>query len=386
MPPRWTQSTQSRLSLLTVVLLISVWWILSLNLSAQTDPSNISQTPSKVDGIPAPPKHVEPLPLPTIPDPSQPEEPTLPEPPVAPSPPAEPLPVTTATQPLAPAAPTSTAATDRPLIVYAYAESDAARVNLEFFLAKGLHGAADFVFIFNGQTTATTLVPNLPNIRVVERANTCFDLGAIGEVLREGDLWKKYKRFITMNASIRGPFLPMWSSGCWSDLYLRKVTDTNKLVGMTLNCIPRMHIQSMIFATDDIGMGLLLDPALATSASVDDQFGTKDNPVGLSGCYADWNAAVHAEVGTTSLITNAGYTVDAFMTSLRSEATPEEYCRAHPESGDMLWDKRYFGSNIHPYETVFIKANRDVDAKLIESMTAWHLRVKTSGFDSCGRE
>ncbi|TDZ39154.1 hypothetical protein CTRI78_v010673 [Colletotrichum trifolii] len=276
-----------------------------------------------------------------------------------------------------------TASKERPLIVYAYHETASARENLEYFVAKGLHNAADFVFIFNGDANSSSIVPDLPNVRIVKRENTCFDMGAIGEVLRQDDLWKKYKRFITLNASIRGPFLPTWSSSCWSDLYLNKVTDTTKLVGMTLNCVPRLHVQSMIFATDDVGIGILLDPTIATSASEDDRFGSKDDPVGLSGCYSDWNAAVHAEVGTTGLIMKAGYEVDVMMTALRPEGGAEEYCRANPESGDMLWDKKYFGSNIHPYETIFIKANRDVDPELMSSMTQWHLRMETSSFDVC---
>ena len=153
---------------------------------------------------------------------------------------------------------------------------------------------------------------------------------------------------------------------------------------MTLNCLPRLHIQSMIFATDDVGMALLLDPALAMSASVDDRFGKHGDPVGLTGCYKDWNAAVHAEVGTTALITGAGYRVDAMMTALHSEDGAEAYCRIHPDSGDLLWNGRYFGSNIHPYETMFIKANRDIDKPLLESLTKWHLSQKTTGFDECG--
>ena len=121
------------------------------------------------------------------------------------------------------------ASKDRPLIVYAYAESAPARENLQYFLARGLHGAADFVFVFNGETNATSLVPDMPHIRVVKRSNTCYDLGAIGEVLRADDLWRRYRRFITLNASIRGPFRPMWSSACWSDVYLSKVTDATKV-------------------------------------------------------------------------------------------------------------------------------------------------------------
>ncbi|KAK1717411.1 hypothetical protein CaCOL14_002057 [Colletotrichum acutatum] len=331
MPSLGVHWTPLKIGLLTAVFLISAWWILPFQLPAI--PESIAHGSS---------------PKPATPDQQ------------------------------------SASSKDRPLIVYAYHDSESARANLDYFVNKGIHNGADFVFIFNGDANASSTIPDLPNISIVKRDNTCFDMGAIGEVLRKDDLWKKYKRFITMNASIRGPFLPAWSSSCWSDLYLSKVTETTKLVGMTLNCIPRLHVQSMIFATDDVGMGILLDPTVATSASEDDRFGSKDAPVGLSGCYADWNAAVHAEVGTTGLIMNAGYKVDAMMTALHSEEGVEEYCKAHPESGDLLWDKKYFGSNIHPYETVFIKANRNVDPSLMSSMTDWHMRMKSNSFDVCG--
>lgn len=132
-------------------------------------------------------------------------------------------------------------------------------------------------------------------------------------------------------------------------------------------------------------MGILLDPALATTASVDDEFATKEDPVGMSGCYEDWKHAVHAEVGITGLITNAGYGVDVLMTSSHSEASMEEYCAANPKSGDTLWDKAYFGANIHPYETVFIKANRNVDPVLLERMTDWHLKMPSNSWDRCGK-
>jgi hypothetical protein len=41
--------------------------------------------------------------------------------------------------------------------------------------------------------------------------------------------WRKYRRFILMNASIRGPFMPHWSGQCWSEVYLRKVTEEVKV-------------------------------------------------------------------------------------------------------------------------------------------------------------
>ncbi|KAI7785660.1 hypothetical protein LA080_006681 [Diaporthe eres] len=201
---------------------------------------------------------------------------------------------------------------------------------LQVLLEKGIHGGADFAFIFNGETEAVSLVPEHPNIRVIQRENTCFDLGGMGEVLRKDDLWKRYKRFITMNASIKSPFLPRYAStACWTDIFLGRVTDTVTLVGTTANCQPSPHVQSMLWATDDIGMGILLDPALAHSVPQDDHWGTVDDPVGLSFCHETMDAAVHSELGSTRLITSQGYRVDVLMTAYESSAGAgiEEYCK-----------------------------------------------------------
>jgi hypothetical protein len=120
---------------------------------------------------------------------------------------------------------------DRPLIQYAYADgkTDNARDNLKFFLAHGLHDAADFVFILNGETTARILIPNKPNIRIVQRPNDCYDMGAHAEVLQAEDNYKRYKRFILMNASVRGPMLPHWTKECWTDMFLGRLSEEVKV-------------------------------------------------------------------------------------------------------------------------------------------------------------
>ena len=125
---------------------------------------------------------------------------------------------------------------DRPLILYAYSESDFGRINLAFFVNHGLHDAADFIFILNGETDVDTMVlpAGRPNVRIIKRENTCFDLGAHAEVLTEeqdggGALKDRYKRFILMNASIRGPFVPHWSKECWSDAYLGRLNEKVKV-------------------------------------------------------------------------------------------------------------------------------------------------------------
>lgn len=125
---------------------------------------------------------------------------------------------------------------NRPLILYAYFETENSRANLEYFLRHGLHGGADFLFILNGDNHAEDIIPKEPNIKYLHRPNDCYDLGAFAEVLLKDDLYKKYNKFITMNASIRGPFLPYWSTGCWSDMYLNRVTEKVKVRQYLCGC------------------------------------------------------------------------------------------------------------------------------------------------------
>lgn len=258
----------------------------------------------------------------------------------------------------------------RPLILFVYAESKTARPNLEFFVRNALHDNADFIFVFNGPTNMTEIVPqNMPNVRIIERENKCFDLGGIGEVLRKDDLWKRYRRFITVNASVRGPFMPVWSDRCWSDMFLDRITDKVKLAGLTVNCGPLPHIQSMILTTDEIGMGLLLDPNNAHVGSVDDNWGSKEDVVGLTGCYENHMKAIHAEIGTSRMIIEKGYELDAMMTSYSSVKPIDKYCKTF--EGDTQYKDRYFGINLHPYETIFYKTNRDMDPLPVEKLTEW---------------
>ncbi len=210
------------------------------------------------------------------------------------------------------------------LVSYVYTESPTNRRNLEFFIAHGLHGSADFVFTFNGETDAHLMLPIYPespfyqkfkekgysllNIEVLFRDNKCYDMGAHGSALlrtwyvlvcslkrrpahllariKETKCWRpmggggtghpiiedeetfmsRYDRFILMNASIRGPFMPVWSHDCWTEAFWSLLSKKKKLVGMTYNCYGdnpgdgKGHVQSMVWATDARGIRELMRP------------------------------------------------------------------------------------------------------------------------------
>lgn len=170
---------------------------------------------------------------------------------------------------------------------------------------------------------------------------------------------------------------------------------------MTANCQPQFHIQSMIWATDSIGMELLLYPRQRPDSSA-----SEVNPVALQGCYNERNVAINAEVQSAAMIREAGYEVDAMMaayhknsSSSSSPSSSEGEGRSDyaascgvPEAaggaaeGDVLFGNTYFGSNVHPYETIFIKANRNIDPLVLDLLTDWHLSGPLGGgsWDVCG--
>ncbi|KAK6344861.1 hypothetical protein TWF718_006813 [Orbilia javanica] len=259
------------------------------------------------------------------------------------------------------------AAKDRPLVTYVYYETPNARKNALFFIRHGLHFEADFIFIINGESNIDKQIPVTSNIKIIRRDNTCFDLGAHAEVLMANNnaLINTYKRFIMLNASIRGPFMPTWSRECWTEAYLAKITERNKLVGMTINCNiakgTMKVLNSMIYATDRFGLNLIL-------------------PV-ISPCFKDFNSAVQAENRAARAVLNAGYDVEALMTAA---STMPDYAR-HCTHGSVLRPNAYFGIDLHPYETIFQKANRDIAPRMFELMTKWHDQSNYSSWDVCAK-
>ncbi|KAF3212869.1 hypothetical protein TWF191_010348 [Orbilia oligospora] len=253
----------------------------------------------------------------------------------------------------------------RALITYVYFETKNARQNALFFIKHGLHAFADFIFIINGPTNIASSIPSAPNIKIIHKNNTCYDLGSHAELLtaNDGELMKKYDRFIMMNASIRGPFLPTWSKECWSDAYLDGITESNKLVGMTMRCNAdggkRKVMQSMLYATDRVGLQTLL-------------------PV-LNHCFATFGAAVGAEEHAAQTMLNAGYNISVLMSSFQSSKDYVNTCT----HGEVLGEKWYFGTSLHPYETMFHKANRGISERQLELLTSWHDQAEYSSWEAC---
>jgi hypothetical protein len=165
-----------------------------------------------------------------------------------------------------------------------------------------------------------------------------------------------------------------------------------QLVGMTANCWPTFHIQSMIWATDITGLEILLFPPPAAAAQLSTEplvlpSASFDKLIpapfpGINSCFHTWGSAVAAEVGSSALIQAAGYKLDAMMTAYHGNDKYQEECDAS-KNGDVLFDKKYFGTNVHPFETVFIKTNRDIDPVGVQRLSEWTKGRKYSSYAYC---
>ena len=107
------------------------------------------------------------------------------------------------------------------------------------------------------------------------------------------------------------------------------------MVGMTYNCkrtgAEPTHLSSMILALDDVAMKLLID----------------NTPI--NNCFASKEDAIHVETSLSGTLQAYGYNVTALMTAYQSDPNYQENCN----HDDVNWNAHYFGTSIHPYETMF---------------------------------
>jgi hypothetical protein len=159
---------------------------------------------------------------------------------------------------------------------------------------------------------------------------------------------------------------------------------------MTVNCEgPVPHIQSMIWATDRVGIETLLFPTDDQIAGLKTSLESMkpDTPVpemetpGINSCPSEYWKAVAVEVYASPLIEAAGYKIDAMMTAFHANPNYEAECA---DIADVLYEDKYFGINLHPYDSIFAKANRGTNAETLRIYTEWMDESKYSSYDHCG--
>ncbi len=239
----------------------------------------------------------------------------------------------------------------RVLVLYVWADTDIASLgNLEFFIRHGVRRSqpVDYYFILQQvnkiPVNESRLPPLPPNAHYLQHENECYDFGTFGWFLSNKMVDTTiYKYFILMNASIRGPYFTayfpddlMW----WYQVFTRRLNNEVKLVGPTINCEKKPHVQSYLLATDQIGLGILTD-----------------KKSGVLSCKTDYNDAVmNGEVGASQIMLAANYQIASLQIKYQGvDFRKKEYVNCNRRVSPIFVDRSVNGITHDPYELVFVK-------------------------------
>lgn len=244
--------------------------------------------------------------------------------------------------------------------------------NLNFFIKMGLNDSKGnhFNFVINSPTGGEQ-IPVQENISIIKGNNQGHDFGAYKESIDNSD-WESFDRFIFMNDTCRGPFIPNYvpESINWVDMFLKDINDKVKLVGPTwfnkkfnpwLNRqlgIPtgdNDHIQSWCFGLDKIALRLLIDHKKFDSAGKAKELIIKDHEIGIS-----------------RLLRKNNFSIKPFQLS---RSTNEEH-------GDINHNGMYFGTTLNPLEVMFYKTKGSGprgklnNQEILKKYTRWKIQEK----------
>eukprot|EP00435_Cladocopium_sp_Y103_P071225 s295_g37.t1 len=223
----------------------------------------------------------------------------------------------------------------------------------------------DFIFVDTTSGRPAIDLTNLPaNVRYVHRANTGLDMCSwkIGlALLRPG----QYKFVVLMNGSVRGPFSTALD---FLQPFKRRVSEDTPVVGTTVNCKPRPHIQSMFFLMNSLGAGLL---NATLSCNIHNMFEAISSP--------------HGEINISQNLLGAGYNLAVLQGfwqghDFRDRNLTAEKCR-HFENPRFMYSDPYqpMGDrdletlkekDVDAEEVIFFKSNRGVNDGRLDWLTS----------------
>ena len=279
------------------------------------------------------------------------------------------------------------------LILYAFSQSEGWREdNLFFWLAKGLvlRSRYHFVVVVSGEIDDSwarlldRLAAAAPAFEWHRRPDRGRDACAWHAVLRGWIRLRRalagFARYVILNASCRGPFLPAYYPHPWPEAFLSLLKGGVVLAGPSVFCAcarpeprpghpciatPQLHVQSYLLAFARAALPEVLTLLRAICAPT-------GGPAGEGGLHA-WSF----EMELTRRVAAAGGGVAALQyvwagVDLRDAAEAAQVCAdsVRPgDTGDPLHPAAYGGGDAHPLELVFFKTNRGVAEAALRRLT-----------------
>lgn len=244
------------------------------------------------------------------------------------------------------------------LVMYIFSPTDPEyERNMRYFVKHGISESHPCHYIIVVQRIDGRPFPDLPrlpsNAWYEFHDNLCFDYGTIGWLMRSGKVEiAKYKYFIMMNSSTRGPFMPAYhKTQAWSRIFTDKLNGVVKLVGSTISCEgaplkgdpaygwrQNPHVQSYVLATDQVGLRILQREGQVFA------------------CFEDLHDTIYyAELGSSLAVLKAGYNIDSLMMRYQGVDWRDKANWKCNAGFSPYAENHYDGLSIEPLEAVFVK-------------------------------
>ena len=262
--------------------------------------------------------------------------------------------------------------------LYHYCEVDNIyRDNFLHFLVFAYLPSVDFYIIISGD--ARLDLPKVDNLYYFYAENINLDYGGYAQILSSGAVdVNKYEKFIFVNSSVRGPYLPAYCSQSWISPFLDPLEDKSiGLVGSSINILPLdddvtlnyakrhqvevkkplSHVQTTIFSMRGRTLKFLQDM----------NFFSNNEKMEKSEVIQIY------EIALSQTILKQGLNIKCLLPEYNSIDYRLEHYDINPESdrGDPLLYKKYFGRTVHPYEAIYVKTNRMLyDIDYLNSLSA----------------
>uniref|UniRef100_A0A6C0JYD2 Glycosyltransferase n=1 Tax=viral metagenome TaxID=1070528 RepID=A0A6C0JYD2_9ZZZZ len=236
------------------------------------------------------------------------------------------------------------------VIIYTYFSSPSSDYNLCFFVKKELSykDNIDYIIVINGYEYDKKIqFPKLDNLTILKRENIGYDFGGHNHALEYMKInAKTYDYYFFMNSGVIGPILPhSFTETHWTNIFIKKINDSVKLVGTTIVCLPHSDaggygpkVEGFFFMVDNIGLNLLKNQT--------NIFCNHPNK---------FSAIVNGEYGLSNCILKHGYSIDCMLPKYQNIdwRQKDNYNLNHNKHPSRK--NSFYGHSINPYDVIFHK-------------------------------
>lgn len=136
------------------------------------------------------------------------------------------------------------------------------------------------------------------SITVSVRVDKCYDMESMATFVRKINP-TKYDYFLYVNGGMIGP--KMFGDEHWTKTFTSRLSNKVKLVGVSINMSFHPHVQSMVLATDRVGLDVIKNSGAIYDCGVMNNEEMTD--------AQRWELIMKYEIGMSRVIVEAGYTI-----------------------------------------------------------------------------